>query len=149
MRTAIAIAFLSFALVLSVARTARAEVSTRPALMQIADDGSRVELPLVRGHAHVDVRGPIAQVTLTQTYANPGTDPIEAIYVFPLPDKGAVGGMTMKVDERTIRASIRRRDEARKVYEKAKSEGKTAALLEQERPNVFTQSVANILGGEQ
>jgi Ca-activated chloride channel family protein len=148
MRPAIAIAVVSFALVLSAARTSRAEVS-RPALMQIADDGARVELPLVRGHCHVEVRGPIAQVKLTQTYANPGTEPIEAVYVFPLPDDGAVGGMTMKVDDRTIRATIRRRDEARAVYEKAKAEGKTSALLEQERPNVFTQSVANILGGEE
>lgn len=148
MRHAIAIAVLSFVVLLSAARPSHAEVA-RPALMRIADDGSRVELPLVRGHVHVDVRGPIAQVQLTQTFANPGDDPIEAVYVFPLPNTGAVGGMTMKVDDRTIRASIRRRDDARKIYEQAKADGKTTALLEQERPNVFTQSVANILGGEE
>src|SRR5262245_32538935 len=109
--------------------------------------GEDKPLPYVDAAAHIDVRGPIAQVTLTQTYANPGTDPIEAVYVFPLPDDAAVGAMTMTVGDRTIHAEIRRRDEAKQVYEDAKANGQTASLLEEERPNVFTQSVANILGG--
>jgi Ca-activated chloride channel homolog len=120
-----------------------------PSCLRIADDGSRHELPLVKSAVHVDVRGPIAQVELVQTFANPSDAPIEAVYVFPLPHESAVGGMQMTIGTRTIRAVIKRRDEARKMYEAAKEEGKTAALLEQERPNIFTQSVANILPGEQ
>jgi Ca-activated chloride channel family protein len=137
------------AVLLALAAPARAETREHPSLLQIATDGSRTELPLVRGAVHVSVRGPIAQVRLTQTYANPGTSAIEAVYVFPLPHDGAVGGMTMRLGERTITASIRRRDEARAVYQQARDAGQATALLEQERPNIFTQSVANILPGEE
>jgi len=127
----------------------RLDTLDHPSCLRIADDGTRHELPLVKSAVHVDVRGPIAQVELVQTFANPSDTSIEAVYVFPLPHDGAVGGMTMTIGTRTIHAVIKRRDEARKVYEQAKSDGKTAALLEQERPNLFTQSVANILPGEQ
>ncbi len=134
---------------LLLASPAAAEVLDRPTLMQVADDGTRTELPLVRGAAHVDVRGPIGQVVVTQTFANPNETPIEAIYVFPLPEDAAIGGLTMRLGKRTIVAEIREREEARAVYEAAREAGQTAALLDQERPNVFTQHVANILPGEQ
>ena len=123
-------------------RAVSAEVN-RPLLL--AAGGS--ELPLVRGALDVQVRGPIARLHLTQTFHNPATEPIEAVYVFPLPHDGAVGGMTMRVGSRTIRAAIKRRDEARDIYEKARRDGKVAALLDQERPNVFTQAVANLEPG--
>src|SRR4029077_12546556 len=74
---------------------------------------------------------------------------IEAVYTFPLPQNAAVDDMTMIVGERTVRGKILRREEAEAVYEAAKTRGQTASLLEQERPNIFTQSVANILPGEQ
>src|SRR5262245_43755673 len=121
----------------------------RPTLMQIAKDGKRTELPLVSSHLSCKVRGPIAQVTLVQSFHNASDEPIEAIYVFPMHERSAVGGMTMHIGTRTIRAVMKKRGDAIAQYEQAKSEGKAAALLEQERPNVFTQSVANILPGEQ
>src|SRR6185437_7900597 len=73
---------------------------------------------------------------------------IEAVYVFPLPANSAVDDMTMVVGERIVRGKILRREEAQAVYDAAKSGGQVASLLNQERPNIFTQSVANILPGE-
>ena len=99
---------LVLAVLLAVPASARA--ADHPALLQIADDGSRQELPLVKSDVHVDVRGPIAQVALVQTYANPSDAPIEAVYVFPLPHESAVGGMQMTIGTRTIRAVIKRRE---------------------------------------
>src|SRR4029077_12364151 len=72
----------------------------------------------------------------------------EAVYVFPMSQNGAVDQMTMTVGTRNIRGKIMKREEARQTYETAKSEGKVASLLDQERPNIFTQSVANIMPGE-
>ncbi|WP_163988967.1 VIT domain-containing protein [Pyxidicoccus caerfyrddinensis] len=101
-------------------------------------------------HTEVDaeVSGFLASVTVTQVFENPYTEPLEALYVFPLPEKAAVDGMELVIGERIIKGVIQTREQARATYEQAKSEGKTAALLDQERPNVFTQSVANILPGE-
>ncbi|MBF0563677.1 MAG: VWA domain-containing protein [Nitrospirae bacterium] len=93
----------------------------------------------------VNVAGTIADVTVSQVYKNNGTKPIEAIYIFPASTRAAVYGMKMTIGTRTITANIRKREEARQEYEKAKSEGKSASLLEQQRPNVFQMNVANIL----
>lgn len=120
-----------------------------PRLAYVATDGTRAELPLVSSHVDAVIRGPIAAITLTQRYANPLTAPIDAVYVFPLPDDAAVGGMVLATGDRKVRAVIKRRDEAKKVYDDAKRDGKMAALLDQERPNVFTQSIANLAPGEQ
>jgi hypothetical protein len=102
---------------------------------------------------HTDVRGAIsgfvARVTVTQTFQNPAEQNIEAVYSFPLPENAAVDDMTIQIGDRTVRGLIKQRDEARAIYEKAKATGHVAALLDQERPNIFTQSVANILPGEQ
>ncbi|MBL8623949.1 MAG: VWA domain-containing protein [Myxococcales bacterium] len=111
-------------------------------------DGARQELPLVASDLQVAVRGAIAEIRHTQRFANPATSAIEAVYVFPLPHDAAIGAMTMRIGARTIRAKIERREVARKAYDTARAAGQTAALLEQERPNVFTQSVAGILPGE-
>jgi len=86
---------------------------------------------------------------VTQQFENPFPEKIEAVYTFPLPQNAAVDDMTMIVGERTVRGKIMPREEAQAVYEAAKTEGKVASLLNQERPNIFTQSVANILPGEQ
>jgi Ca-activated chloride channel family protein len=120
-----------------------------PRLTYLAADGARAELPLVQSKVDAVIRGPIAQVTLTQTYANPLTTAVDAVYMFPLPDSAAVGGMVLTSGDRRVRAVIRRRADARAVYDKAKREGKMAALLDQERPNVFTQSIANLAPLEQ
>jgi Ca-activated chloride channel family protein len=97
-------------------------------------------------HTKVDgnITGPLARVTVTQQFENPFRDNIEAVYTFPLPQNAAVDDMTMKVGDRTIRGLIKKREEARKIYEQARQSGHTASLLDQERPNIFTQSVTNI-----
>lgn len=102
---------------------------------------------------HTDVRagisGFLARVTVRQAFANTATQNIEAIYTFPLPQDAAVDDMTIQVGDRTVRGLIKRREDARAIYENAKRTGQVAALLDQERPNIFTQAVANILPGEQ
>src|SRR5215467_8488970 len=102
---------------------------------------------------HTDVRGAISgflsRVTVTQIFENSAANPIEAVYTFPLPQNAAVNDMTIQVGDRTIRGVIKKREEARAIYEQAKATGHVAALLDQERPNVFSQAVANIMPGEQ
>lgn len=103
-----------------------------------------VECPLKHTDVKVDISGFIARATVTQTFYNPYDENIEAVYVFPLPHTAAVDAMTMKIGERTIVGVMKRRAEARAIYEQAIQQGRTASLLEQERPNIFTQSVGNI-----
>jgi len=104
--------------------------------------------PLKHTDVKADIVGYVARVTVTQEFTNPSEDPIEAVYTFPLPADAAVDEMTMKIGDRVVKGQIMRREEAREVYESAKSSGQAAALLDQERPNIFTQSVANIMPGE-
>lgn len=108
-------------------------------------------LPLTLKHTKVDARiaGDVSRVTVVQTFQNPFKRPLEAVYVFPLPEEAAVDAMEIRIGKRVIKADIKRREEAKKIYDDARNQGRTAALLEQERDNVFTQSVANILPGEQ
>jgi Ca-activated chloride channel family protein len=102
-------------------------------------------LPLKETSAKVDIAGVIARVRVKQVFENSGAKPIEAVYVFPASTRAAVHGMRMKIGARTIEAKIERKAAAREQYEQAKAEGKRASLLEQERANVFTMSVANIM----
>lgn len=95
-----------------------------------------------------ELAGPVAEVRVVQTYENRGKTPIEATYVFPASTRAAVHGLTMTLGERRIVAKVKERMEAKKAYEQAKAEGKTASLLEEERPNVFKMAVANILPGD-
>ncbi|MFZ0448009.1 MAG: VIT domain-containing protein [Desulfatiglandaceae bacterium] len=113
-----------------------------------SDDPDTDRLPLKSTEVKVNVAGVIADVVVTQTYRNEGKRPLEAIYIFPASTRAAVYGMKMTIGERTIAAKIRKRDEARRAYEQARREGKTASLLEQQRPNVFQMNVANILPGD-
>lgn len=115
--------------------------------LRIAYEGATYELPLRHTDVAAEVVGFAAGVTVTQRYANPFAFPIEAIYVFPLPESSAVDAMRIVIGERVIEAEVRKRKDARRIYEKAKAAGHTAALLEEERPNIFTQSVANIAPG--
>jgi len=112
------------------------------------NDGTDV-MPLKSSSALVDVTGVIANVQLEQVYRNDGESVLEAVYLFPASTRAAVHGMRMTVGERVIEARIGRREEARRRYEKARQEGRTASLLEQQRPNVFEMSVANILPGDE
>ena len=102
-------------------------------------------MPLESTRADVHITGVIADVVVHQTYRNDGATTISARYVFPASTRAAVYGMQMKIGDRTIVAKIKEREEAKAEYEEAKSEGKTASLLEEDRPNVFSMSVANIL----
>lgn len=104
--------------------------------------------PLKTTRVRTDISGFIARVRVVQEFRNEFTQPIEAVYTFPLSQNSAVDQMTMTIGERVINGKIMKRAEARKVYEAAKEEGKTASLLDQQRPNVFTQAVANILPGD-
>ena len=105
-------------------------------------------LPLEQTRAEVRIAGVIADVVVTQRYRNRGTAPISARYVFPASTRAAVHGMRMTVGDRVIEARIKERAEARAEYEEARAAGKTASLLEQQRPNVFSMEVANILPGD-
>src|SRR5216683_6397629 len=105
--------------------------------------------PLKHTSAKAEISGFLSRVVVTQEFENPFDEKIEAVYTFPLPQNAAVDDMTMVVGDRTVRGKILRREEAEAVYEAAKTNGQTASLLNQERPNIFTQSVANILPGEQ
>src|SRR5260370_14008038 len=109
----------------------------------------RAVCPLKHTSARAEISGFLSPVVVTQEVDNPFDEKIEAVYTFPLPQNAAVDDMTMIVGDRTVRGKILRREEAEAVYEAAKTNGRTASLLNQERPNIFTQSVANILPGEQ
>ena len=123
-------------------------------LSAAAPDGNPGSLITPKGICplkHTDVKakisGPLARVTVTQEFENPFVEKIEAVYTFPLPPDSAVDDMTMLVGEHTIRGLIKPRDEARKIYDDARRAGQVAGLLDQERPNIFTQAVANIMPG--
>ena len=105
--------------------------------------------PLKHTDVSIQVSGPLARAQVTQQFENPYSDKIEAIYTFPLPQNAAVDDMTLTVGDRVVKGTIKKREEARAIYEAAKRRGNVAGLLDQERPNIFTQSVANILPGEQ
>ena len=101
-------------------------------------------------HTSVDAKiaGNLSRVEVKQTFSNPNTKPLEAVYKFPLPDDAAVDDMEIRIGDRIIRGEIKRKQEAQAIYQQAKQEGKTAGLLEQQKDNVFTQSLANIQPGE-
>src|SRR3954452_12396801 len=108
-----------------------------------------VAVPLKHTDVKASVAGYIATVDVTQQFQNPYGEKIEAVYVFPLPANAAVNEFVMTVGDRHIRGIIRERQQAEEIYKQARAQGYVAALLTQERPNVFTQSVANIEPGKQ
>lgn len=110
-------------------------------------DRSVVDVPLEHTDVTIRVDGPLADATVVQRFKNPYRDKIEAVYLFPLPTGAAVTDMMITVGTRVIRGEIKARAEAQQVYVAAKSRGHVAALLTQERPNVFTQSIANLEPG--
>lgn len=112
-----------------------------------AEKGSE-PMPLKATYAKVNIAGVIADVKIVQQYVNTGKTALEAKYIFPGSTRAAVYAMQMKIGNRILNAQIKERQKARQDYEQAKTEGKTASLLEQERPNVFSMNVANILPGD-
>lgn len=105
-------------------------------------------LPLKATEVKARVLGVIADVSVTQHYRNEGSRALEARYVFPGSTRAAVHGMTVRIGQRVIEARIEEKGKAREDYEAAKVAGQTAALLEQQRSNVFEMNVANILPGD-
>lgn len=107
-----------------------------------------VPVPLKHTSVRANVAGYVGTVDVTQQFQNPYDGKIEAVYVFPLPHNAAVHEFVMTVGDRRIRGIVREREEAKQIYEEAKGQGYVASLLEQDRPNVFTQRVANIEPGK-
>jgi Ca-activated chloride channel family protein len=105
--------------------------------------------PLKHTAVEAELSGTLARVSVTQQFHNPFREKIEAVYVFPLHQDAAVDDMTMTVGDRVVKGVIKERGEARRIYSEAKATGKVASLLDQERPNIFTQAVANIEPGQQ
>ncbi len=125
-----------------------AEVS-QGSLISIDGEGRPQSVcPLKHTDVQVEVSGFLARTRVTQQFENPFPDKIEAVYTFPLPQRAAVDEMTLRVGDRVVKAKIKRREEAQAIYKAARAKGHVAGLLDQERPNIFTQSVANISPGE-
>lgn len=106
-------------------------------------------LPLKRTEVEANIAGVIADVRVTQVYRNEGTTPIDARYVFPASTRAAVYALRLRVGERAVDAQIREKQQARREFDQAKRDGKSASLLEQQRPNVMSMAIANVLPGDQ
>lgn len=115
--------------------------------VQATIDGETVVFPVLRTDIVADIQGDLASVAVTQTFANPGNHPLHATYLFPLNRQAAVHEMWMRVGEEEIRAQIQTVEQATATFEKAKKTGKSAALLTQHRPNMFTQDIAHLMPG--
>ena len=124
------------------------QMGTGSLLLKTAEPGRYVEAPRVATDFYTTVSGPIARTRVIQRFENPTDGWVEGVYVFPLPDNSAVDTLKMVVGNHVIVGDIKEKQEAKKIYEEAKAQGQKAALLEQERPNLFTNSVANIGPGE-
>ena len=126
----------------------RADKTLSPFFFVEGGDPAIDRLPLKDTRVDVAIAGVIADVTVRQVYENRGERPIHARYIFPASTRAAVYGMTMTVGDIRIVARIREREKAAREFEAAKREGKSASLLEESRPNVFTMKVANVLPGD-
>ncbi|MEA2239838.1 MAG: Ca-activated chloride channel [Thermoanaerobaculia bacterium] len=114
-------------------------------LIKTSNPGVFAVSAAVKSDVSITVSGPIVRTTVTQTFHNATGRCIEGLYVYPLPEMSAVDTLKMTIGTRVIVGEIREREQARKEYEQAKSEGRKAALVEQQRPNVFTTSVSGVM----
>ena len=113
-------------------------------LLKARGDGAPQPAPLLETEVEIRVTGHVARAKVTQRFLNPHRDWYEGVYVFPLPENAAVDRLRMKIGERVVEGMIKERGEAKRTYEAARNEGRKTTLVEQERPNMFTTSVANI-----
>jgi Ca-activated chloride channel family protein len=113
-------------------------------LFASGEAGRFVAAPKVSTEVAIEVHGMVARTRVTQVFHNPAAEFVEGLYVFPLPEKAAVDRLWMQVGERTLEGQVQEKAQARKTYERAKVEGRKAALVEQQRPNLFTNAVAHI-----
>jgi Ca-activated chloride channel homolog len=117
-------------------------------LFRTTTPGRYIPAPLILTEVDMKISGMVARVELRQYFKNPSDSWLEGLYAFPLPENAAVDQMRLQVGEKEIVARIAERKKARELYEKAKSDGKRAALIEQHRPNLFTNAIANIGPGQ-
>src|SRR6266852_5030072 len=125
------------------------QVTSGMMLLKTNVPGVFVPAPAVATDVKIQVRGLILRGEVTQRFRNPQATCAEAVYAFPLPEDAAVDRLRMTIGQRVIEGEIQERKQAEQTYEQAKSEGKKASLLSQERPNLFTVSIANIGSGEE
>lgn len=125
-----------------------AEKTLAPYFVVENGDPGVESLPLASTRVSMAVTDVVADVSVTQVYENRGSRPINARYVFPASTRAAVHGLSMRIRDQIIEAKIQERQQAQRTFEQAKRAGKSASLLEQERPNVFTMSVANVMPGD-
>ncbi len=118
-------------------------------LLRLASGGVSVDAPMLKTGVKMNISGMLARVSVHQRFKNTDSKWAEGIYVFPLPEDAAVDRMRLRIGERVIEGEIKEKAEAKRIYEKAKREGKKASLLRQERTNIFTTKVANIGPGEE
>jgi Ca-activated chloride channel family protein len=156
--TAVFVSVVLGALVLLVSTQANAQVPERLPAVTSVGTADRAALlfrttqglkaaPLQHSDVHIEITGPVARTTVVQKFENPGSSWLEGVYVFPLPDDGAVDHLQMQVGERLVEGRIRERAAAHAEYREAAAAGKGASLVEQQRPNLFTARVANIAPG--
>jgi len=133
-----------FVLAALASASSRADAASDEGRLVTRKDGKTIDVPLEHTDVRIHVDGFLADAVVTQRFRNPYATKIEAVYMFPLPTDAAVTDMTIANGSRVIRGSIQEREQATRVYEAARGRGLVAALLTQERPNLFTQSVANL-----
>ena len=117
-------------------------------LLKVGSPQKLTEAPEVKAEVTIHVSGPIVRTTVRQTFHNNTGACVEGVYVYPLPEMSAVDTLKMTIGSRVIEGEIREREQAQKEYQQAVSEGRKAALVEQQRPNVFTTSVASLMPDE-
>ena len=145
---AVALAAITLALAGGAQAAALNDAKSGMLMLRTAKAGEYKVAPTVETEVAIQVTGMIARTRLSQVFHNPGTEFVEGVYVFPLPEKAAVDHLWMRIGERVIEGQVKEKEEARRTYEKAKQEGRKAALLEQQRPNLFTNAIAHIGPGE-
>jgi len=140
-------------LALGLATTASAQslandAKTGTLFLRKGDAGALAPAPKVETDVEIRITGIVARTRVVQTFHNPAADWVEGLYVFPLPENAALDRLRLRIGERVIEGQVREKEEARRAYTEAKRKGRKAALVEQQRPNLFTNAVANIGPGE-
>jgi Ca-activated chloride channel family protein len=131
----------------ALAAPAGGRVTEGTLLWRTAGQPTGAPAPLLKTEVEMRVTGIVVRATVRQEFTNPSTEWAEGVYVFPLPEDSAVDRLRMRVGERLIEGVIQEREAAKATYERARHEGRRASLVEQERPNIFTTSIANIPPG--
>lgn len=127
----------------------KGDVKQGSLLLKTDKAGQYIPAPTLDTDVHLRVSGLVVRANVKQKFHNPSNKWVEGVYVFPLPENAAVDHMKLRIGERVIEGQVKEKEAAKKTYEAAKQEGKKASLVEQERPNIFTTSVANLGPGEE